>query len=217
MIVWFLYLSDISSAVTSVATFTSVATSGAASGRATSELAASATTVSTSGAASEATSGASSGATSEIGSSGAGEVNSDVSAIEFLSGQFNSLFSSFGGAEFDVSETSWLAIFTSGDSDVGDITDASEQLSKAGFSGGVAEVSDEDLSGGFSLLSVGAAVSSFLFRSGLFDGQRSAFEFVAVEGQSLVEAIGVGELDEGDTLGSAVGASKDVNLLDSSA
>lgn len=117
-----------------------------------------------------------------------------------------------------MSETSWLAIFTSGDSDVGDITEASEQLSKTGFSGGVAEVSDEDLSGGFSLVSGGAGtVSSFLFRSGLFDGQRSAFEFVSVEGQSLVEAISVGELDEGDTLGSAIGASQNVNLLDSSA
>lgn len=115
-----------------------------------------------------------------------------------------------------MSETSWLAIFTSGDSNVGDVTDASEQLSKAGFSGGVAEVSDEDLSGGFSV-SGGAGTVSFLFRSGLFDGQRSAFEFVSVEGQSLVKAISVGELDEGDTLGSAIGASQDVNLLDGSA
>ena len=118
-----------------------------------------------------------------------------------------------------MSETSWLAIFTSGDSDVSDITAASEDLSKAGFSGRVAEVSDEDLSGGFTTLLSGGAgsVSSFLLRSGLFDGQRSAFEFVSVEGQSLGEAFSVGELDEGDTLGSAVGASQKVNLLNSSA
>jgi len=183
------------------------ATSSAATERTTSSASTSAARITTSAAristsgASEATSEATSAAV--FLSSRAGEVNSDVSAIEFVSRQINSLFSSFSGAEFDVSETSWLAIITSGDSDVSDITTAVEQLSKAAFGGGVAEVSDEDLSGGISLvlLSGGASTgASFLLRSGLFDGQGSALEFVAIEGQSLLEGLFRGELDKGDTL-----------------
>lgn len=121
-----------------------------------------------------------------------------------------------------MSESLWLAILTSGDSDVADFTTTVEQLSKVGFSSRIAEVSDENLSGGFSLFtSVGAATgSSFrsvLLRSSLFDGQLSAFEIVVVESQSLLEGFGGRELDESDTLGSATWASQEVNLLDSSA
>ena len=46
-----------------------------------------------------------------------------------------------------MSETSWLAIITGSDSDVGDVTTAVEQLSKVAFSGRITEVSDEDLGG----------------------------------------------------------------------
>jgi hypothetical protein len=114
-----------------------------------------------------------------------------------------------------VSESSWLAVFTSGDSDVGDFTATFEQLSKAGFTGRVAEVSDEDLSGRFGLS--GGTGSSLFLGFSLFDGQLSAFELVAVEGQSLLEGFSRVELDESNTLGSAVGASQKVNFLDSAA
>jgi len=121
-----------------------------------------------------------------------------------------------------VSESSWFAIFTGGDSNVADFTAAIEQLSKAGFSSGIAEVSDEDLSGGFSLFvlsawATGTSFGSFLFWSSLFDGQWSAFEFIAVESQSVLESFRGGELDKSDTLGSAIGASQYVDLLNGSA
>jgi hypothetical protein len=161
-----------------------------------------------SSAASEATSTASSGAV------GVSVVNSEGSAVEFRLGLLNSLASLFFGFEVDVSETLGLAVSVSGESDGLDGTGTFEVSSELIFSGGVAQVADEDAGGG---LAFSGLSRSFFSGLGFFDSEGSATQFTTVLGDGLSDRFLVDESDEARSLGSSVSASEQVNIFDSTA
>lgn len=199
------------------ATSSGVATSGATSG---SETASGATS------GSETTSGATSGAserasaaseTTSAASSGAvgvSVVNSEGSAVEFRSRLLDSLASLFFSFEVDVSEALGLAISVSGESDGLDGTSRFEVSSELSFSGSVAQVADEDGSGG---LAFSGLSRSFFSGLGFFDSEGSATQFTTVLGDGLSNRFLVDESDEARSLGSSVSTSEQVNVFDSTA
>jgi len=161
-------ISVTTSGSTSGAESTSAATAGASGALTTSEATSAATSEATSGAtsaSSETTSAASSGAV------GVGVVNSEGSAVEFRSRLLDSLASLFFGFEVDVSETLGLAVSVSGESDGLDGTSTFEVRSELSFGGGVAQVADEDASGG---LAFSGLSGSFFSGLGFFDSEGSA-------------------------------------------
>jgi len=113
-----------------------------------------------------------------------------------------------------VSETLGLTVSVGSESDGLDGTSTFEELSKVFFSGGVAQVADEDGSGGLGFSGLGGSVFLGL---GFFDGKGSATEFAVVLGNSLSNGFLVGESDETGTLGSSVSTSEEVNVFDGTA
>jgi len=73
--------------------------------------------------------------------------------------------------EIDVSEALGLTVTISGESDGLDVTSTFEVTSELSFSGGVAQVADEDASGGFLFSGLKGSVFSGL---GFFDSEGSA-------------------------------------------
>lgn len=126
----------------------------------------------------------------------------------------DSLASLFFSFEIDVSETLGLAVSVGSESDGLDGTSTFEELSKVFFSGSVAQVADEDASGGLGFSGDSGSVFSGL---GFFDGKGSATEFAVVLGDGLSDGFLVDESDETGSLGSSVSSSEEVNVFDSTA
>jgi len=83
----------------------------------------------------------------------------------------DSLASLFFGFEVDVSEALGLAVSVSGESDGLDGTGTFEMGSELSFSGGVAQVADEDAGGG---LAFSGLSRSFFSGLGFFNSEGSA-------------------------------------------
>jgi len=121
------------------------------------------------------------------------------------------LFFSF---EVDVSEALGLTVSVRSESDGLDGTSTFEELSEVIFGGGVAQVADEDASGGLGFSGLSGSVFSGL---GFFDGKGSATEFAVVLGDGLSDGFLVDESDETGSLGSSVSSSEEVNVFDGTA
>jgi len=113
-----------------------------------------------------------------------------------------------------VSETLGLTVSVRSKSDGLDGTSTFEELSKVIFAGGVAQVADEDASGGLGFSGLFRSVFSGL---GFFDGKGSATEFASVLSDGLSDRFLVSESDETRSLGSSVSSSEQVNVVNSTA
>lgn len=104
-----------------------------------------------------------------------------------------------------MSEALGLAVSVRSKSDGLDGTSTFEVRSKIFFSGGVAQVADEDASGGLGFSGLFRSVFSGL---GFFDGKGSATEFAVVLGNGLSDGFLGSESDETGSFGSSVSSSE---------